>query len=47
MGKFRKVFWLLAAILLTALCLAQTGCESLKNHPLAGDHPPSVPWENM
>jgi hypothetical protein len=47
MFKYGKTLWLVIAVLLTALCLTQAGCESLRNHPLAGDHPPSVPWENM
>jgi hypothetical protein len=46
MNLFRRLSLPAAALLVAALCLFQTGCESLRNHPLAGDHPPSRPWEN-
>jgi hypothetical protein len=43
----RRRIWSVVAAVVCVLCLAQVGCESLRNHPLAGDrNVPSVPWEN-
>jgi hypothetical protein len=42
----RRGTFSLASAVVAALCLAPAGCESLRNHPAAGDHPPSIPWEN-
>ena len=43
----RRGLWSVAAAIAAALCLSQSGCESLRNSPLAGDrNVPSKPWEN-
>lgn len=33
-------------LLILGACLLAGGCQSLRNHPLAGDRVPSRPWEN-